>query len=36
MGNIEALPNTEELVYLSKENFSIKAVLSSDDQEKFI
>jgi hypothetical protein len=34
LGNIEAL-QPKKLVYV-KENFSIKAVLSSDDQEKFI
>jgi flavin reductase (DIM6/NTAB) family NADH-FMN oxidoreductase RutF len=33
LGNIEALPSTEEVSIFVKENFSIKAVLSSDDQE---
>jgi hypothetical protein len=30
LGNIEALPSTEVSIFV-KENFSIKAVLSSDD-----
>lgn len=33
LGNIEALPSTEEVSIFVKENFSIKGVLSSDDQE---
>lgn len=33
LGNVEALPSTEEVSIFVKENFSIKAVLSSDDQE---
>ena len=33
LGNIEALPSSEEVSIFVKENFSIKAVLSSDDQE---
>jgi flavin reductase (DIM6/NTAB) family NADH-FMN oxidoreductase RutF len=33
LGNIEALPTTEEVSIFVKQNFSIKAVLSSDDQE---
>ena len=33
LGNIEALPSTEEVSIFVKENFSIKAVLSSDDQQ---
>jgi hypothetical protein len=35
LGNIEALPTTEE-VSIFKTNFSIKAVLSSDDAQKCI
>lgn len=34
LGNIEALPTTEEVSIFVKQNFSIKAVLSSDDIEK--
>ena len=34
LGNIEALPTTEEVSIFVKQNFSIKAVLSSDDLEK--
>lgn len=34
LGNIEALPTTEEVSIFVKQNFSIKAVLSSDDVEK--
>jgi flavin reductase (DIM6/NTAB) family NADH-FMN oxidoreductase RutF len=34
LGNIEALPTTEEVSIFVKENFSVKGVLSSDDQEK--
>ncbi|WP_369752628.1 flavin reductase family protein [Flavobacterium sp. WC2409] len=33
LGNIEALPTTEEVSIFVKQNFSIKAVLSSDDQK---
>lgn len=33
LGNIEALPTTEEVSIFVKQNFSIKAVLSSDDQQ---
>jgi flavin reductase (DIM6/NTAB) family NADH-FMN oxidoreductase RutF len=33
LGNIEALPSTEEVSIFVKENFSIKAVLSSDDMQ---
>jgi flavin reductase (DIM6/NTAB) family NADH-FMN oxidoreductase RutF len=34
LGNIEALPTTEEVSIFVKQNFTIKAILSSDDQEK--
>jgi hypothetical protein len=31
LGNIEAIPNDEEITIFVKENFEVKAVLSSDD-----
>jgi flavin reductase (DIM6/NTAB) family NADH-FMN oxidoreductase RutF len=34
LGNIEILPTTEEVSIFVKENFSVKGVLSSDDQQK--
>jgi flavin reductase (DIM6/NTAB) family NADH-FMN oxidoreductase RutF len=34
LGNIEAVPTEEEIAIFVKENFSIKAVLSSDDEVK--
>lgn len=34
LGNIEAIPTEEEIAIFVKENFSIKAVLSSDDEVK--
>jgi flavin reductase (DIM6/NTAB) family NADH-FMN oxidoreductase RutF len=34
LGNIEALPTTEEVSIFVHQNFSVKGVLSSDDQEK--
>lgn len=34
LGNIEALPTTKEVSIFVKQNFAIKAVLSSDDLEK--
>ncbi len=34
LGNIETLPTTEEVSIFVTENFAVKAVLSSDDQEK--
>jgi flavin reductase (DIM6/NTAB) family NADH-FMN oxidoreductase RutF len=34
LGNVEALPNDEEIDIFVKENFSIKAVLSADDEHK--
>lgn len=34
LGNIEALPTTEEVSIFVKENFSVKAVLSADDKVK--
>jgi flavin reductase (DIM6/NTAB) family NADH-FMN oxidoreductase RutF len=34
LGNIEALPTLEEVSIFVKQNFAIKGVLSSDDQEK--
>ena len=33
LGNIEALPTTEEVSIFVKQNFAVKAVLSSDDQQ---
>ena len=34
LGNIEALPSTEEINIFVKQNFAVKGVLSSDDQLK--
>lgn len=34
LGNIEVIPNEEEIAIFVKENFSVKAVLSSDDELK--
>lgn len=34
LGNVEALPTTEEVAIFVKENFAVKGVLSSDDQQK--
>ena len=34
LGNVETLPSDEEIDIFVKENFSIKAVLSADDEEK--
>jgi hypothetical protein len=34
LGNIEALPTTEEVSIFVKQNFAVKGVLSSDDSEK--
>lgn len=34
LGNIESLPKIEEVSIFVKKNFAVKAVLSSDDQEK--
>lgn len=34
LGNIEAIPNEEEITIFVKENFTIKAVLSADDENK--
>ncbi|MCC9072920.1 flavin reductase family protein [Flavobacterium sp. F-65] len=34
LGNIESLPTTEEVSIFVKENFSVKGVLSSDDEVK--
>lgn len=34
LGNVESLPTNEEVAIFVKENFSVKGVLSSDDQEK--
>lgn len=34
LGNVEAIPTPEEVAKFVKENFSIKAVLSSDDAQK--
>lgn len=34
LGNIEALPTTEEVSIFVKQNFAVKGVLSADDQKK--
>ena len=34
LGNVEALPTEEEITIFVKQNFAVKGVLSSDDQEK--
>ncbi len=34
LGNIEALPNEEEIIIFVNENFAVKGVLSSDDEQK--
>jgi flavin reductase (DIM6/NTAB) family NADH-FMN oxidoreductase RutF len=34
LGNIEALPTTEEVTIFVRENFEVKGVLSADDEEK--
>lgn len=34
LGNVEALPTTEEVSIFVQQNFAVKAVLSSDDHEK--
>ena len=34
LGNIEALPNEEEITIFVNENFAVKGVLSSDDEHK--
>ncbi|TWI02359.1 flavin reductase (DIM6/NTAB) family NADH-FMN oxidoreductase RutF [Flavobacterium tiangeerense] len=34
LGNVEALPTTEEVSIFVQQNFAVKAVLSSDDTEK--
>jgi flavin reductase (DIM6/NTAB) family NADH-FMN oxidoreductase RutF len=34
LGNIEAIPNIEEITIFVKQNFAVKGVLSSDDEEK--
>lgn len=34
LGNIEALPTTEEVAIFVNENFAVKGVLSSDDEQK--
>ncbi len=34
LGNVEALPNEEEITIFVKQNFEIKAVLSADDEVK--
>jgi flavin reductase (DIM6/NTAB) family NADH-FMN oxidoreductase RutF len=34
LGNIESLPNEEEITIFVNENFAVKGVLSSDDQDK--
>lgn len=34
LGNVEALPNGEEVAIFVKENFEVKGVLSADDEQK--
>ena len=34
LGNVEALPTTEEITIFVKQNFTVKGVLSSDDEMK--
>ncbi len=34
LGNIEALPSEEEITIFVHENFAVKGVLSSDDEQK--
>lgn len=34
LGNVEALPTTEEVAIFVNENFAVKGVLSSDDEQK--
>ena len=34
LGNVEALPTEEEITIFVKQNFAVKGVLSSDDEEK--
>lgn len=34
LGNIEALPSQEEIIIFVNENFAVKGVLSSDDEQK--
>jgi hypothetical protein len=34
LGNIQALPIEEEITIFVQENFALKAVLSSDDEQK--
>jgi flavin reductase (DIM6/NTAB) family NADH-FMN oxidoreductase RutF len=34
LGNIEALPSEEEIIIFVNENFAVKGVLSSDDEQK--
>lgn len=34
LGNVEALPTSEEVAIFVNQNFAVKGVLSSDDQEK--
>ena len=34
LGNVEALPTTEEVAIFVSENFAVKGVLSSDDKQK--
>lgn len=34
LGNVEALPNAEEVAIFVKENFEVKGVLSADDEQK--
>lgn len=34
LGNVEALPNAEELAFFVQQNFEVKSVLSADDHQK--
>ena len=34
LGNVEALPSEEEIIIFVNENFAVKGVLSSDDEQK--
>ena len=34
LGNVEALPTTEEVSIFVQQNFAVKGVLSSDDEQK--
>lgn len=34
LGNVEALPTQEEITIFVQQNFAVKGVLSSDDEQK--